>query len=116
MGSVPSFASMEWSGWTMLRHALANRRQHCEIEPFNFSVPDGLDQPWPVSETTASRWDARIQVTDQRIWLNNLPEAFRGFRILQLSDIYHSRYFPLDRVARSEERRAGKECRSRWSP
>jgi len=43
--------------------------------------------------------DSRIGVTDQRIWLDHLPARFRGFRIVQLSDIHHSLFFPLDRVA-----------------
>lgn len=94
---------MEWSGWSTLRHALTSRRQRGEIEPFHFGQEAGLDVQWPASETTASFWDGRMDVTDQRIWLNGLPEAFRGFRILQLSDIHHSRFFPLDRVARMIE-------------
>jgi len=94
---------MEWSGWTALRHALANRRQRSEIEPFHFGLEAGLGWPRSASEVTAASWDGRIDVTDQRIWLNGLPEAFRGFRILQISDIHHSRFFPLDRVARLVE-------------
>lgn len=94
---------MEWSGWSTLRHALANRRQRCDIEPYQFGREGGADLPWPASETTAAHWDGRIHITDQRIWLNGLPEAFRGFRILQISDIHHSRFFPLDRVARLVE-------------
>ena len=42
---------------------------------------------------------AELRVTDQRIWLNGLPEAFRGLRIVQISDIHHSLFFPLDCVA-----------------
>jgi predicted MPP superfamily phosphohydrolase len=103
MGILPTFTSMEWSGWTTLRHAFANRKQRCEIEPFHFGREGGLDLPWPASETTAASWDGRTDITDQRIWLNGLPEAFRGFRILQLSDIHHSRFFPVDRVARMIE-------------
>jgi predicted MPP superfamily phosphohydrolase len=93
---------MEWSGWTTIRQALTNRRQRCEIEPFQFGREGGLDAPWPVSETNPA-WDGRMDISDQRIWLNGLPEAFRSFRILQLSDIHHSRFFPLDRVARMVE-------------
>ena len=103
MGSVPSFASMEWSGWSTIRQALANRRQRHEIEPFYLGREASLEPPWPASETAAAPWNEGIEVTDQRIWLNGLPEAFRGFRILQLSDIHHSRFFPLDRVARLVE-------------
>jgi predicted MPP superfamily phosphohydrolase len=103
MGSVPNFTSMEWSGWTTIRHALSGRRQRHEMEPFHFGMEGGLDMPWSASKTTPAVWDGRIDITDQRIWLNDLPEAFRGFRVLQLSDIHHSRFFPLDRVARMVE-------------
>jgi predicted MPP superfamily phosphohydrolase len=41
----------------------------------------------------------RFAITDQRVWLSGLPEAFRGFRILQLSDIHHSLFVPRDQVA-----------------
>ncbi len=94
---------MEWSGWTTLRNAVENRRQRSAIEPFHFDQEAGLGRPGTASAGAVASWSDRIDVTDQRIWLNGLPEAFRGFRILQLSDIHHSRYFPLDRVARLVE-------------
>ena len=45
------------------------------------------------------RFRGALGVTAQRIWLSDLPEGFRGFRILQLSDIHHSLFVPLDQVA-----------------
>jgi len=45
------------------------------------------------------RFRGGLGVTAQRIWLSDLPEGFRGFRILQLSDIHHSLFVPLDHVA-----------------
>lgn len=45
------------------------------------------------------RFRGALGVTAQRIWVNDLPEGFRGFRILQLSDIHHSLFVPLDQVA-----------------
>jgi predicted MPP superfamily phosphohydrolase len=93
MGTAPTFASMEWSGWTVLRDRWTALRQRSALQTFQFD----LAGPCP-------RWgDGQINVTDQRIWLNGLPESFRGFRILQLSDIHHSRYFRLDRVAEMVE-------------
>ena len=47
----------------------------------------------------AHRFRGGLGVTAQRIWLSNLPEGFRGFRVLQLSDIHHSLFVPLDHVA-----------------
>ncbi len=94
---------MEWSGWNTIRQALASRRQRCGIESFQFGEKKALELRWPACETNPGFWDGRIEVTDQRIWLNGLPESFRGFRILQLSDIHHSKFFPLDHVARLVE-------------
>jgi uncharacterized protein len=45
------------------------------------------------------RFRGDLGITSQRIWLSDLPEEFRGFRILQLSDIHHSLFVPLDQVA-----------------
>ena len=36
-----------------------------------------------------------IEVTEHRITLHGLPESFRGFRVVQLSDIHHGLYLPL---------------------
>ena len=47
----------------------------------------------------AHRFRGGLGVTAQRIWISDLPEDFRGFRILQLSDIHHSLFVPLDHVA-----------------
>ena len=47
----------------------------------------------------ALRFRGGLGITTQRIWLSDLPEGFRGFRILQLSDIHHSLFVPLDQVA-----------------
>jgi uncharacterized protein len=82
---------MEWSGWTALRHRWASHQRRSAIESFRFDPQ--------ATQTAAGSPDGSIGVTDQRIWLNGLPEAFRSFRILQLSDIHHGRFFPLDRVA-----------------
>src|SRR6516164_4739155 len=98
MGSAPTFTSMEWSGWSTLRHAFGVRRTRAGV----VSPPYGeLEHSLSAARSVAC--DGPIDITDQRIWLNGLPESFRGFRILQLSDIHHSRYFPLDRVARMVE-------------
>ena len=47
----------------------------------------------------AHRFRGDLGITSQRIWLSDLPEEFRGFRILQLTDIHHSLFVPLDQVA-----------------
>src|SRR5579864_3115961 len=45
------------------------------------------------------RFRGDLGITAQRIWLSDLPEEFRGFRILQLSDIHHSLFVPLGQDA-----------------
>jgi uncharacterized protein len=45
------------------------------------------------------RFRGGLGITAQRIWVSDLPEGFRGFRILQISDIHHSLFVPLDQVA-----------------
>ena len=56
-----------------------------------------------------------------KIWLNSLrPRSIRTWTDLQAE--FLKKFFPthrtngLKRQIRSEERRVGKECRSRWSP
>ncbi len=46
----------------------------------------------------AHRFRGGLAITTQRIWLSELPEGFRGFRILQLTDIHHSLFVPLSQV------------------
>ncbi len=41
---------------------------------------------WPSGE--------RFSVYDERIWLDALPPAFRGLRIVQISDIHHGLFLP----------------------
>lgn len=46
------------------------------------------------------RWraDQAIEVSEHRIALAGLPEAFRGLRIVHLTDIHHGLYLPLEAV------------------
>lgn len=41
----------------------------------------------------------RIEITHQRIPIAKLPEAFNGFRIVQLSDVHHSPFLSKDEIA-----------------
>lgn len=72
-------------------HRWADRERRQVIESFRIDC----GEPVCSAETASSR----VCVTDQRIWLNGLPGSFAGLRVLQLSDIHHSLFFPLDRVA-----------------
>src|SRR3982074_1647168 len=42
------------------------------------------------------RWASpeRFAVNDERIWLDALPEAFSGLRVVQISDIHHGLFLP----------------------
>jgi hypothetical protein len=42
--------------------------------------------PWASSD--------RFAVNNERIWLDALPEAFSGLRIVQISDIHHGLFLP----------------------
>ena len=89
MGTVPTFSSIETASWAGLRERWLDR-------PYRDRNPElRLD-----GSTAANYAPGRqITVTNQRIWLNGLPDAFRRFRILHLSDIHHSLFVPLDHVA-----------------
>ena len=50
-----------------------------------------------------------------QVKLNVLREAVAGKRVVMIDDSI-VRGTTSDRIVRSEERRVGKECRSRWSP
>jgi uncharacterized protein len=88
MGTVPTFPDIQGPGWTVLRDRWLNRRRENSYDSLLSDNPAGVRS-----------LGGRIAVTEQRIWLNGLPEAFRGFRILQLSDIHHSLFVSRDRVA-----------------
>jgi uncharacterized protein len=77
--------------WAAMSQRWAARERRQVIESFR------LDSAAP--ERTVEAGSCRAAVTDQRIWLSGLPQAFSGLRVLQLSDIHHSLFFPLDRVA-----------------
>jgi hypothetical protein len=44
---------------------------------------------------------ARIEISEPRIWLDGLPDSLCGLRIVQLSDIHHGKYFPLEAAAQA---------------
>jgi uncharacterized protein len=45
------------------------------------------------------RLHAGFELTEHRMPLENLPEAFRGFRIVHLTDIHHGLYFPAEALS-----------------
>ena len=91
MDSLLAFPTSDEAGWTGLRRRWSNRRPRYPVESLRL---DGAG-----ATAALARFKGGVGVTKQRIWLDSLPDAFRGFRILQLSDIHHSLFVPLDRVA-----------------
>src|SRR6202011_549983 len=49
-----------------------------------------------------ARWASgeRFAVNEERIWLDALPEAFSGLRVVQISDIHHGLFLPQQWLAR----------------
>jgi uncharacterized protein len=88
---ISTFPSIEGASWAAFRDRWASCRQRSSIESFRFD--------WEGLQCAENCLNGSFGVTDQRIWLNGLPEGFRGLRILQISDIHHGLFFPLDRVA-----------------
>src|SRR4029077_4855779 len=45
---------------------------------------------------TSGRWRPgdRFTVNEERIWLDPLPNAFHGLRVVQISDIHHGLFLP----------------------
>jgi uncharacterized protein len=50
----------------------------------------------PSNEVTRWRRGGRFIVNDERIWLDALPNAFHGLRIVQISDIHYGLFLPQD--------------------
>src|SRR3989449_11753271 len=64
-------------------------------------------------------------LTDKPIWIRGTGQALDGFQLTSLHEDYAQwpalrraaqAAYRIAGIARSEERRVGKECRSRWSP
>jgi predicted MPP superfamily phosphohydrolase len=62
------------------------RWRHGGIE--DYSAAEDLKTPaqWPSGD--------RFTVNDERIWLDSLPSAFHGLRVVQISDIHHGLFLP----------------------
>ena len=60
----------------------------------------------------------RIQEEDPELWetITQLPDGIRSAIKIASVDVVDAEADRFIQAARSEERRVGKECRSRWSP
>ena len=53
-----------------------------------------LGQSSDIQQLKRLAMHGHIELTEHRIGLPNLPELFRGLRVVQLTDIHHGLYFP----------------------
>jgi uncharacterized protein len=78
-------------------HRLAGRWRNGGVEEYPLGVEEGPRH---------RRWRGNglgIEITEHEIGLHLLPHPFRGFRIIQLSDIHHGLYFPAQALADTVE-------------
>lgn len=69
-------------------HRLRGRWRHGGVETYSLGQSSGISQLKRIG------LHPRIEVTEHQIDLHDLPESFRGLRIVQLTDIHHGIYFP----------------------
>jgi hypothetical protein len=104
------------------RHTLADvaRRMRKDFEDAFEAALDGRPPPWPrgVDYAWAYLMDGTWGLCLKEISVANLlQKEFARQTVARLvSPDPHHELSPAARAARSEERRVGKECRSRWSP
>src|ERR1700722_10463780 len=91
MGSLPTYPPAGQANWTVYGERWVDRWRHPPLPSLALGKRKLKD--------AVARVKGRIGITDQRIWLDGLPQAFRGFRVLQLSDIHHSLFVPPEQVA-----------------
>jgi hypothetical protein len=59
-------------------------------EEYSLGLGNGRSRP--------RQTEGSIEVTERRVSIPGLPDSFRGFRIVQLTDIHHGLYLPLAAV------------------
>jgi uncharacterized protein len=72
---------------------LTDRWRNGGVEEYLLGQSDGMRQ------LRRLRVHAGFELTEHRIALGNLPEVYRGFSIVHLTDIHHGLYFPADALS-----------------
>lgn len=67
---------------------MKRRWRHGGVETYSLGQSSGI------SQIKRLGLHGRIELTEHRVGLAGLPDAFRGLRIVQLTDIHHGLYFP----------------------
>jgi len=65
---------------------LVGRWRSGGIEKYSADAAEGVSVDWNAGQ--------RFAVTEERIWLDPLPEAFSGLRVAQISDVHHGLFLP----------------------
>src|SRR5260370_11621645 len=83
--------------------------------------PNGVDdQNWDVSVRAIAHYPTVVEMMADKIdWTTSLGQAYVNQSTDVAYSVQHLRHMARDAgnlASRSEERRVGKECRSRWSP
>src|SRR2546426_2507801 len=90
------------------------------VFPAGASVMDRLRRELWRHKHTANLWAVEVSARDESLLACSGPFTPRVAQVLALDELAYGRGPTLEwlrgRRARSEERRVGKECRSRWSP
>ena len=74
-------------------HRLKGRWRNGGVEEYSLGQSHGMRQ------LRRLHLRAGIEVTEHQMGLEGLPEAFRGFRIVHLTDLHHGLYFPAEALA-----------------
>src|SRR5437588_10903453 len=91
---------------------LVLERAHVDLGPLPELAPQPLGDPATVvRDHGVRRREDRLR---RAVVLLQLDDPGVGEVVLEVEDVAH--LGPAERIDRSEERRVGKECRSRWSP
>ena len=67
-----------------------NRWNHGGVEPYSLGIMDAAGDPLA----------RQLEITQHRLWVKGLPERFRDLRVVQLSDIHHGLFLPLESIQR----------------
>jgi predicted MPP superfamily phosphohydrolase len=74
-------------------HRLKGRWRNGGVEEYSLGQSHGMRQ------LRRLHLRAEIEVNEHQIGLEGLPEVFRGFRIVHLTDLHHGLYFPAEALA-----------------